>query len=196
MSQNDMKTLFRIVFLAMIVAGLTACSKPQRGTRAQIKTPTSLNPANTSQATQQAAALNANFTLATISLPNDTGSGQTVNVELQMPSGQILPLTTRHEGGNLISDGVYSDAQSGSQVRIQASCSRDNCFKYLILVTVFKNNQAVFQTFGISYRDDCTFSVAAASSSVGQFLSDIYVAENQYSNVGPLNDINSCSTGY
>ena len=193
MSQYEMKSLVKILVLVMALASLGACSKPQRGTRAQTKTPNSLNPASSSQATQQAAALNANFTLATISLPTDTGSGQTVNVELQIPSGQILPLTTRHENGNLVSDGVYTDAQSGSQLRIQSSCSRDNCSKYLILVTVFKSNQAVYQTFGISYREDCTFSVVSASSSVGSFFRDIYAAENQYSNIGPMNDIDSCT---
>ena len=116
-----------------------------------------------------------------------------VNVELQMPNGSILPLTTRHENGNNYSEGMYNDTQLGNQVHIQANCSAGDCSKYLLMVTVYKNNQSVFQTFAISYSNDCKFNLASTSYATGTFFRDLTSAENRYMSIGPVNDMATCT---
>jgi hypothetical protein len=178
----------------LIVLAVSSCAKQPKGVRAQVKTtPNDMSPNTTNQATQQAAALNANYTIATLSLPEPTQTGHIVNVELQMPNGSILPLTTRHENGNNYSEGVYNDTQLGNQVHIQASCSAGDCSKYLLLVTVYRSNQSVFQTFAISYSNDCKFNIASTSYATGTFFRDLTAAENRYMNIGPVNDMATCT---
>lgn len=193
--QNNTKKLLKFVaFNTMILVLASSCSKAPSGVRAKVKDQqNTISPAQTSQATQQAASLNANYTIATISWPQSEDSGYAVDVELQMPgTGEYLPITTRHNVNSQFSQGTYNDSRNNTQVLIQASCSTDSCSKYILLVTVYKNNQAVFQTFAISYANDCKFNVVASSSNVGSYYSSLSVAENAHMNIGPQNDINQC----
>ena len=51
-------------------------------------------------------------------------------------------------------------------VVVKAKCSGSGCLKYLLLVTVTKNNVAIFQSAAVSYKDDLKFyslSIAAGS---------------------------------
>lgn len=195
MSRFNTTNFLKIVAInLLIVLAVSSCAKQPKGVRAQVKTvPNDMSPSTTNQATQQAAALNANYTIATLSLPEATQSGHVVNVELQMPNGSILPLTTRHESGNNYSEGIYNDTQLGNQVHIQANCSAGDCSKYLLLVTVYKNNQSVFQTFAISYSNDCKFNIASTGYATGTFFRDLTSAETRYMNMGPVNDIATCT---
>ncbi len=172
----------------------TSCDKQNRPVRPTTKTEqTVLSQDSSNQALQQAAALNANYTVATISLPNKTDKGYTVDVELKNPSGGVLPLTTRHENGQNAIDGTYNDTTRGLQVYIQASCSSDQCSKYLLLATVYKNNQPIYQTLAISYKDDCKFSVVMNSTSFGSFYQNLSAAESASQNVRPVNDGDKCT---
>jgi hypothetical protein len=191
---NTTKFIKIVVINLLLVMAVSSCAKQPKGVRAQVKTtPNDMSPSTTNQATQQAASVNANYTISTLSLPESTTTGYVVNVELQMPNGSILPLTTRHENGNNFSEGVYNDTQLGNQVHIQASCSAGDCSKYLLMVTVFKNNQSVFQTFAISYSSDCKFNLASTSYATGNFFRDLSSAENRYMNIGPVNDMANCT---
>ena len=193
MKSLSVNTVVKLILVNLLFVMGTSCSKAPKGVRAQVKTqPNVLNETTTNQATQQAASANVNYTISTISLPNQTDTGYSVDVELQMPTGEILPLTTRHENNNNFSQGVYNHTQTGVQVDIQASCSYDSCSKYILLVTVYKNNQAQFQTFAISYSNDCKFNVASTSAYSGGFFNSLNAAEYAYQNIGPMNDINSC----
>lgn len=191
--QNDTKKLLKFVaFNTILLLMAASCSKAPTGVRAKVKDQqNTIAPAQTSQATQQAASQNANYTIATISEP-EIGTDYAVNVELQMPSGEYLPVTTRHSINSQFSQGTYNDTRNNVQVLIQSSCSTDNCSKYILLVTVYRNSQALFQTFAISYANDCRFNVVASSGTVGTFYSSLNVAENAHMNIGPRNDLGQC----
>ena len=193
MFQNKTQKILKMILINGLILTLAAsCSKAPNGVRAQVKTQQNvLNPSTTAAATQQAASNNANYTISTISTPqtNSAGNGFDINIELQMPSGQILPVTTHHDVNNAFSEGVYTDP-NGTQVDIQANCSADSCSKYVLLVTVIKSSQTLFQSFAISYSNDCKFNLTAVSNNFYQSLS---AAESAFLNVTPLNDFESCT---
>lgn len=181
--------IFRLVFLPLFfVVVFSSCSKKQSSTRATVKTQqTQLNPTQTIAADQQAAAVQANYKISSISVPEATGSGFLVYVELTTPSGAALSLTTRHENGVMDSDGVYTDSQRGLQVYVLSRCSQSDCSKYTILVTTYKSNQALYQDAAVSYKNDCKFNRVSASYNVGSFIYNLNDAEYKF-NVSPTND--------
>lgn len=190
---NSNRTL-KICFIAMtVLLFLTACSKKPSGIRAEVKNQRNdLNASASAQAEAQAANQNANYTILTLSIPTQTASGHTVNVELQTPDGKILPLTTHHENGYLDSQGNYTDSARGLMVNVQARCSSDNCYKYTLMVTAVRNNQMVFQSVALSYKDDCKFYSVSSSANVGSFYTSIGDADSrilrQYPSAVPQND--------
>ncbi|MGZ3725086.1 MAG: hypothetical protein ACXWQQ_04770 [Pseudobdellovibrio sp.] len=191
MFQNKTQKILKLILINGLILTLAAsCSKAPSGVRAQVKSQANvLNPNTSTAATQQAASNGVNYTISTISTPQANASGGfDINVELQMPSGQILPVTTHHDSSNYFSEGVYTDA-NGVKVDIQGNCSSEgSCNKYLLLVTVYKNNQAAYQSFAISYSNDCKFNLAAGTS-----FNSISAAENAYLGVQPQNDLDSCT---
>jgi hypothetical protein len=194
MSQINALKVMKFTLISGLICLMASCSKAPSGVRAKVKSEqTNLTPL-TNQATQQAAAANANYTIATISLPVEQEDGSfTVDVELKNPSGEYLPLTTRHKNSGNLSQGTYNDSQRGLLVSIEASCSYDQCSKYLFLVTVSKNGQKLFQSFAISYDSDCKFYTASASSTVGNFFVNLSAAESHFMSVQRTNDISTCS---
>ena len=194
MSQYNTKKIGRILLIQILFfAALSSCSKAPSGVRAQAKTQqNNLTPAASSQANQQAAAFNANYNIASVSVPRIEGAGVAVDLELTNPSGEFLPVTTYHEANNADSYGIYNDTQRGVQVRLDARCSNtSDCSKYILLVTVIKNNQMIYQTFAVSYKDDCKFSVASASANSGNFFRDLNSADSAFT-INPANDIDTC----
>jgi hypothetical protein len=196
-----MKKIFNTLFIFRKLLVLSfcliafSCAKKPQGVRAQVKTQqNNLSPQQSAQATQQAAAISADYTFLTLSLPKqiEDSNGFSIDLELQIPGGKILPITTKHENGNLFSEGVYNDTERNNLVHIQANCSSNNCEKYTVLVTVYKNNNPVFETFAVSFANDCRFNVVSTSYSNGNFFKYINQAENSYMNVAPLNDISTC----
>ncbi len=139
--------------LALISLSLVvfSCAPKKQGVRAQVKTAaTPLNPGTSAVADQQAASQNAIYKISSISLPEINGSGVVINSDLLTPSGQYLPISTSHDIGQLDSQGVFTDSSRGLQVYVNARCSDSDCTKYLLLVTVVRNNQAVYQSGAIS----------------------------------------------
>lgn len=195
MSQKStVKIIQLLIIQVLFLAALSACSKTPSGVRPQIKNQQNdLNQQQSVTASQNAAAINANYSIATISVPENTTAGVAVKVELASPNGQYLPLRTVHEGSVTDSSGIYNDNQRGVQVQIESRCSNTiDCNKYILLVTVIKDGQAVFQTFAISYKDDCRFNVVSASPGNGTIYRDISSAEVARSNVIAAHDIDTC----
>lgn len=194
-NQKVISKMTQVVLMSFFVMMAASCDKPQRAVRATVKTQQNvIAPGPSSQADQQAAAMNVKYSIASIAVPvaSTSASGYTVNVELQDPSNAYLPFTTRHENGTNLIDGYYNDSSRGLVVHIEARCSSDACSKYTLLVTTFKNNQAVYQTFGISYDKDCAFNVRNSTASFGQMYTNLSVAESANSNIVPTNDIETC----
>lgn len=185
---------FLLIQLLFFVV-LSACSKAPQGVHMQTKTgQNDMTPQSSAPANQQAASLNANYNIATISLPRATSAGIAIDVELSTPSNEFIPFSTVHENSSTDTSGIYNDTQRGLQVRVDARCSNtSDCSKYLLLVTVFKSNQMVYQTFAISYKDDCKFNMASASFNVGSFFQSLNAAENSFNNIKPAYDIATCS---
>lgn len=192
------KTAFNLVKICvanvLFLVFAASCSKAPTGARAQVKNKqNTINPTTTQQAVAQASASDSNYTVATVSYPFETDNGYEVDVELQTPSGEYLPITTKHPLNSNLSQGTYNDTQRGLTVSLQATCSDSKCSKYLLLVTVVKNNQSLFQTFVISYDSDCRFWSGSASSTSGRMFSSLAEAASANTQIQPTNDIATCA---
>lgn len=191
---TNARTLKKYSFFFVAIVALhclSACSKKPTGIRAQVKTEAdNLNPSVSAAADQQATALNADYSIYSISVPQQTSAGHIVELELRNPGGQFLPVITRHENGKLDSEGRYVDSQRGLEVWVQARCSSDNCAKYILLVTVVKNNQSVYQSLALSYKDDCKFNKVTSSGTIGTFYPSLNAAasSSQIAGIMPKND--------
>ncbi len=186
------QTLFKLA-VSLIVTCSFSCAPKKSGVRATVKTgQTSLSAATSVPAEQQAAAQSSLYKISSISLPNATDAGVTIDSELLNPSNQYLPLTTRHENGILDSQGIFNDSARGLQVHVNSRCTDTGCTKYLLLVTVVRNNQAVFQSGAISFKEDCNFYSISVSTSSGQMFQSLNDFDSKYSNVSPIGDSTSC----
>lgn len=194
MAQSHISIFAKLAVAMLAVAvTLSSCSKKAQGVRAQIKTQRNdLNASASGQADAQAAAQNAIYRIYSVSIPNQTDQGYSVDVELQTPDGMVLPVSTHHNGGQLDSQGRYTDSARGLDVQVQARCSADSCAKYLLIVTVFRSQQMVYQSLALSYKDDCKFYSLSSSANAGTFYSNLNTAESslprQYPNAVPTND--------
>lgn len=168
--------------LVLVLVTITSfsCAKKASGVRGQVKKSEylNMNPGVSAQAEQQASVQNAVYKIASISTPNMTDAGLTVDFEMLTPSNQYLPVTTHHEN-SLEAQGQYNDTQRGLQVIVSSRCSADDCSKYLLLITVTRNNTAVFQSAAVSYKDDCKFySISVTNSFQTLDALDSYVRSN------------------
>lgn len=180
-------TLLCVSFVAF------SCAPKKQGVRTQVKTAaTPLNSGTSAVADQQATAQNAIYKISTISVPESTDTGVVVNSDLLTPNSQYLPISTSHENGLLDSQGVFNDSARGLQVHVQARCSDSECTKYLLLVTVVRNNQAVYQSGAISYKDDCSFYYVSNTTTSGQMHQSLDSFSSAYANVQPTGDSTSC----
>jgi hypothetical protein len=188
-------TLRLLVIVVASVLAFASCAKKGTGVKAQVKTTQdSLNPSVSAAADQQAASQNANYTVASVSVPNQTAGGYTVDSQLKSPSGELIPVTTHHENGILDSGGTYTDSARGLNVIVNARCTTSDCNKYLLLVTVTRNNAAVYQTLVVSYSNDCKFHSVSSSGSVGQYYTSMnQAAASSYAATPARNDIDTCS---
>ena len=190
-SQEKLLTFFFFIF---ICAMSFSCAKKPSGVRATKKTDAiSMNPAVTNQSEQQAQAQNLVYKIATLSVPVATETGFSVDADIQNPDRQFLPVTTSHESGNLYSEGSFSDAARGAQVYVQAECFGQDCYKYLMLVTVKKNNQTVYQTAALSFKDDCQFYSISVAQGVASFFKSIEDLDN-YANTRNYSPKNDCAS--
>lgn len=179
---NTNKSMKCILLVFISLSVLSSCAKKPSGVRATVKTEqTNLNPSVSAQADLQGASVNADYKISTIAIPTPTAAGHVVDVELLTPSGESLPLITHHENGIADSEGIYTDSQRGLQVKVQARCSQqDDCSKYTIIVTTFRDNQAIYQAAAISFKDDCKFNSVSASFNAGQFLQSLNEIDYKY----------------
>jgi hypothetical protein len=194
MSQIKSLTIKSVLITGALIA-LTcvssSCAKKASGLREAKKTNgVDMNGAVSGQAQQLAASQNALYKIASISTPvaSTTGTGNTVAIELLTPSNQYLPVVTHHENGSLESQGVYHDTERGLDVFVNAKCSSDNCSKYLLLVSVTRNNQALFQTAAVSYVSDCSYYTISVTNSFSNVtaLENLVQSSSAYSS--PRND--------
>lgn len=170
-----------------------SCAPKKQGVRAKVKTTgTPLNSGTSAVADQQAAAQNAIYKISAISLPEANGSEVVVNSDLLDPSNQYLPISTTHDSSRLDSQGVFNDSSRGLQVHVQSRCSDAECGKYLLLVTVVRNNQAVYQSGAISYKDDCSFYYVSNTNATGNMHQSIDSFSSAYAHVPPTGDSTSC----
>ncbi|OFZ31972.1 MAG: hypothetical protein A2622_12100 [Bdellovibrionales bacterium RIFCSPHIGHO2_01_FULL_40_29] len=195
MYQNKMNRpsdkMISFCMFVVLCAVSFSCAKKPSGVRAVKKTESvNMSPAISNQSEQQAQAQNIMYKLSTVSTPTITSSGHTVDSDLQTPDLDYLPITTSHENGNLYSEGSYTDAKRGARVLIQAECFGSDCYKYLLLVTVVKNNLALYQTAALSFKDDCRFYTISMAQGVGNFFQSIDELDSytQSKNYLPKND--------
>lgn len=192
---NQIKTnlFFKGLVAVTLSLFVTSCAPKKQGVRATVKTAqTSLNPGGSAVADQQATALNAIYKINSISLPSATDYGVVINSDLLTPSNQYLPISTSHENGVLDSQGIFNDSSRGLQVYVNARCSDAECTKYLLLVTAVRNNQAVYQSGAVSYKEDCQFWSISNTSSTGQMYNSMDAFSSATSGVPPMGDSTSC----
>lgn len=196
---DQIKTNFRlklsVKWLTLLSISLVAfsCAPKKQGVRAKVKTTgTAINAGTTAFADQQATAQNAIYKISTISLPELIGGGITVNSDLLNPSNQYLPISTTHQNGQMDSQGVFNDTARGLQVHVHARCSDSECTKYLLMVTVVRNNQPVYQSGAISYKDDCSFYYVSNTTGTGQMHQSLDSFSSAYAHVPPTGDSTSC----
>lgn len=193
MNQNKTVSYLRWSLLLALGFAAISCAPKKQGVRASVKTgQTSLNPGTAAIAEQQATAQNAIYKIASVSLPSPTESGVVVNSDLLNPSNQYLPISTSHENGLLDSQGVFNDSSRGLMVYVNARCSDYDCNKYMLLVTVTRNNQAIFQSGAISYKEDCNFYTVSNTAQTGQMFQSMDAFASRYATLGPMGDSTSC----
>ncbi len=178
-------------FFILVCAFSFSCAKKPSGVRAVKKADSeNMNPIISTQSEQQAASQNLIYKISTLSVPAAIEANFKVDIDLENPDHQYLPITTNHEPGNLYSEGSFSDAKRGSQVHVQAECFGSDCYKYLLLVTVVKNNQTVFQTAALSFKDDCKFYSVSVAQGVSSFFKGIQDLDDytKTRNYSPKND--------
>ncbi|MBC7467374.1 MAG: hypothetical protein H7256_15395 [Bdellovibrio sp.] len=182
-----------VLVLSLLAVTSFSCAKKATGVRGQVKKTSQLNmnPGVTAQAEQTASAQKVLYKIASISTPvsaTDGSGGTSVSFELLTPANQYLPFTTTHVAGALTRQGLYQDTVNNVQVSVQSKCTTADCTSYYLLVSVLKNNVAVFQTGAVSYANDQYFygiSVTNNFTSVDSLQS--YVASTQYAT--PRNDM-------
>ncbi len=151
-----------------------SCAKKPETIRAVKKTDSiGMNPAVTAQSQAQVSTKNYNYNIVTVSRPNATGTGFTVDAEIQTPDNQYMPVTTTHDATSAISQGSFQDTVRGAVVTVQAQCLGDGCLKYLLLVSITKDNIKVYQSAAISYKDDLKFYFAAIAQGQGSFFESL-----------------------
>lgn len=189
MKNLTVKSLVMTFVIAAVAVSSFSCAKKASGVRASVKKTQNLNmnPQVSNQAEQQAASQSTLYKIATITTPTETAAGHSAMFELFTPANMYVPITTYHENGNLDAEGIYKDASRGNDIYVQTRCSADGCSKYLVLLTVVRNNTALFQTAAVSYASDCKFySVSVTNSFRDLNAFENYVQTTTYAN--PRND--------
>lgn len=162
---------FALSAYVVVVAVSFSCAKKPDTVRASRKNESiNMNPAVSTQSEAQASII---YKIVAVDVPKSTSSGFSVDTDIQTPDNQFLPLTTTHDSSGSLSQGTFQDTARGAVVRVQAKCSGDGCMKYLLLVTVTKNNVALFQSAAISYKNDKKFYSISIQQGVDSFFENI-----------------------
>lgn len=170
-TQGLAKKWFSLSAYVFLVAISFSCAKKPETVRAIKKTEAiGMNPAVTAQSQAQISTKNFNYNIVSVSRPQVSATGFTIDAEIQTPDNQFMPITTTHDSTGAMSQGSFQDTVRGSVVVVQAQCLGEGCLKYLVLVSVTKNNQMMYQSAAISYKDDLRFYFAAIAQGQGTFF--------------------------
>ena len=186
-STKSFEKLFFFFMFIVVCAFSFSCAKKPSGVRAQVKKTagTNLDTNVSTQSEQQARNQSLDYKIVTVSTPNSVDGGFTIDSDLQNPERQFIPITTRHENGTVYSKGSFNDSARGVTVQIEAECFGSDCYKYLLLISVKKNNQTVYQTAALSFKCDDTFYAISVAQGVASFFNSIddlngYVEKRSY----------------
>ena len=158
----------------VLVAISFSCAKKQETVRAVKKTESiGMNPVVTAQSQAQVSTKNFSYNIVSVNRPTTSATGFTIDAEIQTPDNQFMPITTTHDQSGTMSQGSFQDSARGAVVVVQAQCLGDGCLKYLLLVSVTKNNIMVYQSAAISFKDDLKFYFAAIAEGQGNFFKDL-----------------------
>ena len=146
-----------------------SCAKKATGVRTVRQTEGKvINPAvNTpSVGAGNAQGLLYNITVIDRPIPGDSdGNSFVINAEIRTPFNRFIPITTTHVQGQDVL-GTYNDAETGAQLDIRARCKGAQCEKYILLITVLKNNQSVHQVLAISNSNEEFFHYQNVNAAV------------------------------
>ncbi len=157
-------------YVVMVAISFSCAKKPDTVRASRKNESINMNPAVSTQSEAQASII---YKIVAVSRPNSTSTGFSVDTDIQTPDNQFLPLTTTHDSSGSLSQGTFQDTARGAVVRVQAKCAGDGCMKYLLLVTVTKNNVALFQSAAVSYKDDLKFYSISIQQGVDAFFESI-----------------------
>lgn len=149
-----------------------SCAKKATGVRTVRQTEANIvNPSVSNPSVEQANNQNLLYTLSVVELPGEAADGTfTVKAEIRTPSNKFIPITTTHTNGQDV-NGVYTDADTGTQLDIRARCLGSACNIYILLVTVIKNNYSVHQVVATSYlTNETAFNIEHINATVAPTL--------------------------
>jgi len=174
------------LFIALIFLSLSAasCAKKSSSSRGTPKTVAQTLNAQTTIASQQAAASqNLSYVLNKIDWPMANGDGSvSVTSEIKNLQSQYLPVTTTHQS-NQDANGIYDDAINGVKLDIRARCVGQGCDAYYMLITVIKNNYAYHQIAAVSFNTDCDYTVEHRNFQTAKLYSNLQDVVNQMQSV-------------
>ncbi|MFN3697361.1 MAG: hypothetical protein ACK4VO_07965 [Pseudobdellovibrio sp.] len=174
------------LFIALIFLSLSAasCAKKSSSNRGTPKTVAQTLNAQTTIASQQAAASqNLSYVLNKIDWPMANGDGSvSVTSEIKNLQSQYLPVTTTHQS-NQDANGIYDDAINGVKLDIRARCVGQGCDAYYMLITVIKNNYAYHQIAAVSFNTDCDYTVEHRNFQTAKLYSNLQDVVNQMQSV-------------
>jgi hypothetical protein len=192
--KNNMKQMIAFTGLIMFILLFQfSCAKKSASPRSVTKTAAvDLNPAVTrasNQVASQQEQYKVNYTVSKIDYPKaNTDGSYSVTSEIKTPLGQFVPITTTHSVGQLDANGVYTDTVNNMKIDIRARCEGTACQKYLMLVTVIKDNYAYYQVSVISYNQDCHFSYEERSPRIATIFQSLTEMASTFSSLQASND--------
>lgn len=153
---------------AVMAMFILSCAKKPTGVRSVKQTTHNVvNPQVTNPSVQAAGAQNIHYQLTSIELPGEPVNGTiSVRSEILTPSGYYIPITTTHTAAQMDAYGVVNDNDNGVKLDIRTRCIGQNCEKYIMLITVVKNNHSVHQMIAISNYNQSFFNLEQINASV------------------------------
>lgn len=175
------QSTLKIVLLAGLFSFGFSCAKQPSGVRV-VKQVTGLamNQAVSQQSMNDASAMGVSYLLKSIERPEKMDNGTiTVKTEVQTPDGQYLPLTSNHTTEKPQAYGILN-LKSDEKLDVRAKCYGSECEKYIILVTVIKNNQSVYQIAAISNAHEDVFHYELLSTMRYQMFTSPDAVKQKY----------------
>lgn len=178
------KMILVLAMATLAFSGLS-CAKKQSKIRGAKTAQQVMNPQITNQSIQQADTQDISYTLNSVSIPVDNGNGtNTVTSEIVSRAVNYVPVDTTHSL-NQDSYGFYDDSTQGTKLDIRARCLGEGCAKYVLLITVVKNDYAYHQMAAISFKDDDFFYSEQRNYKVATMYRSVDEVLAQHSDLQP-----------